>query len=145
MVILFSFSSAQVVSRDIRSYRHALRSVLTSNNNNISLSSLARWLDPAYFGDSPTNISLFLQTSIAWNIHKVYPPPPLLTTAGFRLRSCLPIANFFVKLILHEMRTSTILSGKNYPLFLRQILHEIFMVRVDSIAFGQRFGDGVYP
>lgn len=29
------------------------------------------------------------------------------------------------------------LSGKNYPLFLRQILHEIFMVRVDSIDFGQ--------
>lgn len=68
---------------------------------------------------------------------------PLLTTAGFRLRSCLPIANFFVKLILHEMRTSTILSGKNYPLFLRQILHEIFMVRVDSIDFGQHFGDDV--
>lgn len=113
--------------------------------------------DPAYVVDfyfpSANNIPLFLQTSIAWNIHGRRSPPSYLTTVGFRLRSCLSMANFFVKLILHEKRgegtrarAGATLSGKNYPLFPRQILHEIFiMVRIDAIDFGQLFGRNRVP
>lgn len=46
------------------------------------------------------------------------------------------------------MGVGAILSGKNYPLFPRQILHEIFMMRVvdSTIDFGQSFAWlRVYP